>query len=153
MTQTDTFHYPPDLFELLVETIPILNRSKKSVLLFFRGAGVADNLFKDISDKLDADRDSINKYEICRTILTRINEKTDTFIRERRELIKRVVEFESFTNCWETDQYKAKGLVSEIRNIVNVKDTFTRMKQEKENIQAKHSDDYNKKVAEIKNKK
>ncbi|EKT3965275.1 restriction endonuclease [Flavobacterium psychrophilum] len=150
MTQADTFHYPPELFELLVETIPILNRSKKSVILFFRGAGIADKLLKDLSDKLDSNKDSINKYEIARTILTRINEKTDAYIRERRELLKRVVEFESFTNCWETDQYKAKGLVSEIRNIVNVKDTFTRMKQEKENAQAKHSDDYNRKVAEIK---
>lgn len=150
MTKSDIFHYPPELFELLVETIPILNRSKKSVVLFFRGAGISENLYKDISNKLNADRESINKYEIARTILTRINEETDTYIRERRELLKRVVEFESFTNCWESDQYKAKGLVSEIRNIVNVKDTFTRMKQEKENIQTKHSADYNKKVAEIK---
>lgn len=152
MTKTDTFHYPPELFELLVETIPILNRSKKSVLLFFRGAGISDKLYEDISEKLDADKESINKYEISRTILTRINEKNDTYIRERRELLKRVVEFESFTNCWETDQYKAKGLVSEIRNIVNVKDTFTRMKQEKENLQAKHSEEYNKKVEVIKKK-
>ncbi|HSC54275.1 MAG TPA: restriction endonuclease [Phnomibacter sp.] len=150
MTQTDIFHYPPELFELLIETIPLLNRSKKSVVLFFRGAGVPDQLLKDISNKLDADKDSINKYEIARTILTRINEKSDTYIRERRELLKRIVEFESFTNCWETDQYKAKGLVSEIRNIVNVKDSFTRMKQEKENSQAKHTAEYNKRVEEIK---
>lgn len=150
MTKPDIFHYPPELFELLVETIPLLNRSKKSVVLFFRGAGVSENLFKDISNKLNTDKASINKYEIARTILTRINEENENYIRERRELLKRVVEFESFTNCWETDQYKAKGLVSEIRNIVNVKDTFTRMKQEKENLQTKHSEDYNKRVAEIK---
>ena len=150
MTQADIFHYPPELFELLVETIPLLNRSKKSVVLFFRGAGVPDHLLKDILEKLDADKDSINKYEIARIILARINEKTDFYIRERRELLKRVVEFESFTNCWETDQYKAKGLVAEIRNIVNVKDTFTRMKQEKENAQARHTAEYNKKVDEIK---
>ncbi|MFN8339587.1 MAG: hypothetical protein U0T36_11275 [Saprospiraceae bacterium] len=146
MTQTDTFHYPPELFELLVQAIPILNRSKKSVLLFFRGAGISEKVYKDISDRLEADKESFNKYEITRTILTRINEKSDTYIRERRELLKRVVDFESFTNCWETDQYKAKGLVAEIRNIVNVKDTFTRMKQEKENLQAKHSEEYNKKL-------
>lgn len=152
MTQTDIFHYPPELFELLVETIPILNRSKKSVLLFCRGAGIPDKVFKDIFEKLEADKDSINKYDIARTILTRINEKTDTYLRERRELLKRVVEFESFTNCWETDQYKAKGLVAEIRNIVNVKDAFTRMKQEKEAAQTKHTSDYNKRVDEIKKK-
>lgn len=152
MTQTDIFHYPPELFELLVETIPLLNRSKKSVVLFFRGAGVPDKVFKDISEKLDADKDGINKYDIARTILTRINEKTDTYLRERRELLKRVVEFESFTNCWETDQYKAKGLVAEIRNVVNVKDAFTRMKQEKEAAQSKHMSEYNKRVEEIKKK-
>ena len=150
MTQTNTFHYPPELFELLVETIPLLSKSKKSVLLFFRGSGVAEKLYEDISIKLDADKNSINKYEICRTILIRINEKTDIYIRERRELLKRVVEFESFTNCWPSDQYKAKGLVSEIRNIVNVKDAFTRMKQEKENNQSKHSATYAKKVDIIK---
>lgn len=152
MTQTDIFHYPPELFELLIETIPLLNRSKKSVLLFIRGAGVPDKVFKDISNKLEADKNAINKYEITRTILTRINEKSDTYLRERRELLKRVVEFESFTNCWETDQYKAKGLVAEIRNIVNVKDTFTRMKQEKEAAQSKHTTDYNQRVEKIKKK-
>jgi restriction endonuclease Mrr len=150
MTQTDIFHYPPELFELLIETIPLLNRSKKSVILFFRGAGVPDRLLEDISNKLNVDKESINKYDIVRIVLTRINEKTDAYIRVRRELLKRIVEFESFTNCWEADQYKAKGLVAEIRNIVNVKDTFTRMKQEKENAQAKHAAEYNKKVEEIK---
>jgi hypothetical protein len=150
MTKTDIFHYPPELFELLVETIPLLNRSKSSVLLFFRGAGVPETLYNDISSKLAYDRNSINKYEICRTILVRINEQTETYLRERRELLKRIVEFESFSNCWEADQFKAKGLVSEIRNIVNVKDTFTRMKQEKDNIQAKHSQEYNKKIDIVK---
>lgn len=149
MTQTDIFHYPPELFELLVETIPLLNRSKKAVLLFFKGAGIQEQLYKDLSDKLDADKDSLHKYEICRIILTRINENKDAFIRERRELLKRIVEFESFTNCWENDQYKAKGLVAEIRNIVNVKDAFTRMKQEKEKEQSKHGEEYNKKVQEL----
>lgn len=144
------FHYPPELFELLVETIPLLNRSKNAVLLFFRGSGVPETLYTDISSKLAYDRNSINKYEICRTILVRINEQTETYLRERRELLKRIVEFESFSNCWEADQFKAKGLVSEIRNIVNVKDTFTRMRQEKDNIQAKHSQEYNKKIDEVK---
>lgn len=148
--QTDVFHYPPELFELIVETIPLLNRSKKSVLLFFKGAGVQEYLLKDLSDKLEVDKESLNKYEICRIILTRLNEKKETYIRERRELLKRIVEFESFTNCWENDQYKAKGLVAEIRSIVNVKDTFTRMKHEKEKEQAKHGEEYNRKIQQIK---
>lgn len=146
MQQTESFHYPPDLFELLIEAIPVLNRSKKAVLLFFRGAGVPENLFEDISRQLSTDKESITKYDICRTILTRINEKTDPYIKERRELLKRVVEFESFTNCWAGDQYKAKGLVAEIREIINIKDSFTRMKQEKEKEQMKRAADYKEKV-------
>lgn len=34
---SEQFHYPADLLELLIETIPRLARSKKSVILFFRG--------------------------------------------------------------------------------------------------------------------
>jgi restriction system protein len=153
MKQIDSFHYPPELFELLVSTIPLLNKSKKSLLLFFRGAGIPEFLYKDISDKLTFDKDGINKYEIARTILARINEDTEKFIRERRELLKRVVEFESFTNCWESDQYKAKGLVAEIQKVVNVKDTFTRINIEREKEQAVHRDAYNKRVADIRKKK
>ncbi|RYE23898.1 MAG: restriction endonuclease, partial [Sphingobacteriaceae bacterium] len=149
MQQVDSFHYPPELFELLVSTIPLLNKSKKSVLLFFRGAGVAENLYKDLSDKLDVNKDSVHKYEISRIILTRINEKKDVYIRERRELLKRVVEFESFTNCWESDQLKAKGLVAEIRTIINVKDSFTRMNQEREKEHLKHTTEYNNIIKEI----
>lgn len=47
--QTDiAFHYPPDLFNLLVQTIPLLCRSKKDVLTFFIGAGVKYELLKDL---------------------------------------------------------------------------------------------------------
>ena len=31
------FHYPPELFNLLVDVLPLLNRSKQDVLVFFRG--------------------------------------------------------------------------------------------------------------------
>lgn len=78
------------------------------------------------------DNKSINKYEIVRQILAKINEQGELCLRERREILKRVVEFENFTVCWEADQFKAKGLVAEIRDLVNVKDSFTRMKQERE---------------------
>jgi restriction system protein len=147
--QVDSFHYPPELFELLVETIPLLNRSKKAVLDFFRGAGVSEDVYNDLKNQLTINKDSLNKYEIARAILSRINEKKDLYIRERRELLKRITEFETFTNCWENDQYKAKGLVSEIRNIINVKDSFTRMSQERDKEVKKRSDEYNIKIKEI----
>ncbi|WP_208837119.1 restriction endonuclease [Paenibacillus cellulositrophicus] len=140
------FHYPPELLNLLVDTIPLLNRSKKGVILFFKGAGVKDDLMIDLAKKVKFSPLEINKYEIAQTILTRLNEQGEKLLRERREVLKRVVEFESFEACWDSDRLKAKALVYEIRQVVNVKDTFTRMKNEKEKVEQKSREEYLKKV-------
>ena len=126
-----TFHYPPELFNLMVDTIPLLNRSKRDVILFFRGAGVAEATTKDLGERLRSARSEINKYEIVRTVLERLNASGDGALRERREVLRRVVEFTNFDTCWPADQLKAKGLVSAIRDVVNQKDSFTRMNQER----------------------
>jgi len=146
----DTFHFPPDLFDLVVQTVPLLNRSKNSVLLFFKGAGVNEKVFNDISIQVLQDKESISKYEITRKILERINENTDKYLKQRREILKRITEFEAFSTCWENDQLRAKGLVSEIRNIINVKDSFTRMKLEREREIDKRKKSSEEKLAEIK---
>ncbi len=137
-----TFHYPPELLQLLVDAIPRLCRSKKDVLLFFQGAGVASEIQEDLKAKVEADRSAVNKFEIARTILTRLNEKGEPTLRVRREVLKRVVEFEEFSSCWPEDQLKAKGLVAEIRKVIDAKDAFTRMRLEKEKAQKKHSSAY-----------
>ncbi|MDR1748280.1 MAG: restriction endonuclease [Spirochaetaceae bacterium] len=149
----DVFHYPPDLFHLIMQTIPLLNRSKDSVLLFFKGAGVDERLYSDISEKVRQDKNSISKYDICRKILERINENNEKYLRERREIIKRITEFEAFSSCWENDQLKAKGLVAEIRNVVNVKDSFTRMKQEKDKEKEGQKKEFEKKMKELQERK
>lgn len=128
----EAFHYPPELFELLVETIARLSRAKKGVLLFLRGAGVADEDLARVERTVTMNPGSINKFEIVRTVLTKVNARGDSGLRPRREIIKRVVEFESFETCWPEDQMKAKGLVASVREAVNVKDSFTRMKQERD---------------------
>lgn len=128
----EVFHYPPELFNLLVNTIPLLCRSKKDVILFLRGAGVAQEDLAEVELSVNADRNSINKYEIVRNVLTKVNARGDNGLRASREILKRVVEFESFETCWENDQYKAKGLVASIREIVDKKDSFIRMKQERD---------------------
>lgn len=145
----DIYHYPPDLFDLVVQTIPLLNRSKKAVLTFFNGAGVEETLYKDVSAKLASYPDSISKYEICRIILERINQNSDKYLRQRREILKRITEFEAFSTCWESDQLKAKGLVSEIQKVINVKDSFARMKQERDNEQKIRQEEHRKKIQEI----
>lgn len=126
------FHYPPELLNLLVDTIPLLCRSKKDVFLFFKGAGVKDSLMSAPINQWNQDKASISKFEIVRQTLTALNEKGEASLRERREVLKRVVEFENFSACWDSDQLKAKGLVGEIRQLVNVKDSFTRMNIERE---------------------
>lgn len=61
-----------------------------------------------------------------------MNARGDDGLRTRREIIKRVVEFEDFSICWPADQLRAKGVVASLRDVVNVKDSFTRMKQERD---------------------
>ncbi|KAA6324508.1 hypothetical protein EZS27_026177, partial [termite gut metagenome] len=55
INMNDVYHYPPDLFDLVVQTIPLLNRSKKAVLTFFNGAGVDTSIYTDISLKVGGD--------------------------------------------------------------------------------------------------
>lgn len=128
----EEFHYPPDVFELLVETIPRLCRGKKAVVLFLQGAGVAEQDLAEVSRIIRIAPDSINKFDIVRNVLTKLNARGDNGLRPRREIIKRVTEFESFELCWDGDRLKAKGLVATVREAVNVKDSFTRMKQERD---------------------
>jgi hypothetical protein len=128
----DAYHYPPELLSLLVDTIPLLCRSKNDVIVFFRGAGAPEALLKPLADLLRADAKSLNKYQIARTVIEGLNARRDSTLAPRREVLKRVVEFEDFSSCWPDDQLKAKGAVSEVRRIVNVKDSFTRMKQERD---------------------
>ena len=103
------YHYPPELFQLLVDTIPRLCRSKKDVLLFFRGAGVRESMLRDLRQRLAEDASSINKFEMVRTLIARLNEAGDAALGERRVLLQRVHDFEDFSTCWENDRLEAQG--------------------------------------------
>jgi len=127
-----TFHYPPELLQLLIDTIPKLCRSKDDLLLFFQGAGTSKSLLDPYWHLLRTERDSFIKYQVARELLTKLNEQGDRSLRERRELLKRVVEFDDFSVCWENDSAAARGLVAQVRDLVNVKDSFTRMRMEKD---------------------
>ena len=134
----DAYHFPPDLIDLLIDTIPLLCRSKQDVLTFFRGCGVPEGFLADLRQRVVTDRAAVNKYEIARTVLTRINEDGDRNLGQRRQVIKRVTEFQDFSACWPADQLKARGLVASIRELVNVRDSFTLMNQERENERRQH---------------
>ena len=136
-----TYHYPPELLQLLIDTIPRLCKSKRDVFAFLRGAGIDRSMISDLEAQLAADRESISKFHIVRTVLTRVNEAGETGLRERREVLKRVVEYEDFSTCWPEDRLEAQGLVSRIRSVVDVKDSFTRMRQEREAETRKNLED------------
>ncbi len=134
------YHYPPELFRLLIDTIPKLCKSKKDLILFFRGAGVSKSLLSPYEDMLLTGSGSFNKYHVTRELLTVLNEQGEQSLSVRRQLLKRVTEFEDYTLCWENDRLQARGLVAQIRDIVNVKDSFTRMRIEKDEEKRKHLD-------------
>jgi len=86
---------------------------------------------------------------IARDVLRWLNEGGDKTLAPRREVIKRVSEFEDFSTCYESDRYKAQGLVAQIQKVVNVKDSFTRINLERER-ERKHRQELH--VASIKAK-
>ena len=127
-----TWHHTPDLIERLVETIPTLVKSKQQTIDFFRGAGVPDELLGDVQTTLTNDPQSINKYQIARTVVRRLNEGGDRWLAVRREVVRRVTQWEDFSLSWPNDQDKARGLVAAVRQLVGVKDSFTRMQRERD---------------------
>ncbi len=127
-----SFHYPPELLNLLNETLPRLCKSKNDLLLFFQGAGVGKDILAPYQSLLQNNKVGFNKYPVTRELLARLNELGEHSLRERREILKRVTEFHDFSVCWEADQAPARGLVAQVRDLVNVKDSFTRMNIERE---------------------
>jgi hypothetical protein len=126
------FHYPPELLNLLNETVPKLCKSKKDLLLFFQGAGVGHDVIAPYELLLRDRKEAFNKYLVTRDLLAKLNQLGEQSLRERREILKRVTEFADFSVCWESDQAPARGLVAQIRELVNVKDSFTRINLERE---------------------
>jgi restriction system protein len=127
-----TFHFPPELFQLLIDTVPKLCKSKQDLLLFFQGAGVPKRTLGPYQRLLNADKSEFNKYLVTRELLGKLNEQGEQALAIRRELLKRIVEFDDFTVCWENDRAAARGLVAQVRDLINVKDSFTRMSIEKD---------------------
>lgn len=114
-----TFRFPPDLMSLLGEAIPVLCKYKRDVLLFFQGAGVGAQVTEDLAQKLATSKDEVRKHDMVRTVLTRLNARGESTLRERREVLRRVIEFEDFSVCWKDDRNKAKALVADIRKLVS----------------------------------
>jgi hypothetical protein len=93
------YHFPPDVFDALANAIPLLVRAKKDVLLFFRGCGVDRKLLDGLAVRMDQDP-GFGKYPATRQVLTQLNDRGEPALRERREVVRRVAEFEEFSSCY-----------------------------------------------------
>jgi len=126
----EAYHFPPELMTLLVDCIPRLSKSKQGVIDFFKNAGTPRILLNGVQAQLKREPKSLNKFEITRRILGPLNEtETDLALKARRTLLHRITTYDDFSSCWENDRMEARGLVATIRELVDVKDTFSRVKQ------------------------
>jgi hypothetical protein len=107
----------------------------------------------DLENQLKNDPKNIKKHQMARTVLTRLNEKGEASLRERREVLKRITEFEKFSTCYPDDQLVAKGLVADIRQLIDVKDAFTRMNLEREAEQKKRLAEQQAKIEKVQRRK
>ncbi len=129
-----SYHFPPDLFNLLVDAIPRINRTKKDLLAFFKNVGTPISLLNKYYSLINYDPKQISKKDITREVLENLNSKdTDEYLGIRRQLLYRVVNFTAFNTCYDNDVDSAKARIYEIKQLVNLKDSVTKQEQFIEN--------------------
>lgn len=82
-----------------------------------------------LEERLRTQRDAIKKREIAETLLHEMNKAGDALLGVRRQLIKRIVEFDDFSSCYPDDQLAATGFVTRARELVRTKDERVRATQ------------------------
>src|SRR5690349_3347204 len=121
--EVDIFvRYPLNLHQQLLETIPLLCRSKTDLLAFFVDAGVKGPIIDGLNHRVHNNRGSISKYKITRTILIWLNEHNTSTLCEKREIVKRVIAWEDFAACRERDRLEAQSRVAQIQHMVKSQD-------------------------------
>ena len=65
-----SFHYPPELLNVLIDTLPKLCKSKNDLLLFFQGTGISKPILDPYQRLLKADKAAFNKYHVTALIIT-----------------------------------------------------------------------------------
>jgi restriction system protein len=139
MTTDLAFHFPPDVFDAVVDAVPLLTRGKRDVALFFRGCGIDRAFLAGIEQRIAAEP-GFSKYHITREVLTYVNDLGDPGLGQRRQILKRVSEFDEFSSCYPDNQMKARGAVATVAQLVNRKDSFTRLQDEREQELKRHRD-------------
>lgn len=148
--ESTTWHYPPDFLSRMIDTIPLLVKSKVELLGFFKGAGVSEDVLGPMRTRVAQDRSSVNMYEITRHVLFAVNEITgDEGLRVRREIVKRVTQFSAFENCYPNNVLKARGGVQFLSEYVRDRNTSARLDEHHHRELAKHIADSERKRDEI----
>lgn len=137
MVDDPAFHFPPDLLAAVKDAIPLLTRSKRDVLAFFEGCGVDRAILQPVQEHLVRDS-TISKYRIAEDILIELNRQADAGLGARRRVLQRVSEFDDFSCCYPDNVLKAKGAVAGVAQLINKKDAFTRLQQERERGERAH---------------
>lgn len=112
-------HHPPELVQLLKETIPLLCTSKRDTLLFFLGAGVPEAWLADMKKQVETCRAEVTKCSIARDVLERLHRANGSYLREFDALVRRVATFEDFSLCGPTVRVKAMELVAEVGRVAH----------------------------------
>jgi hypothetical protein len=124
----DVYQFRPDVFKAVELAIPLICPAKKDVVTFFKGAGLRHSRLDDLALAVRWDRESLKKHEMTHELLAIANEDpSDVGLKVRREVLKRIVDFNNFESCWQRDQLSARGAVTKVRELVEEKDAFTRM--------------------------
>lgn len=120
-----SYHYPPEVLELLVDTIPRLIKSKAGLLDFFEQAGTPEELIAEWRTKLRKDRMSVSKYHLARGVLRGLNALGDEARPVRHQVLSRLARHADFSAGWEDDRGRAEELVSRIRELAGETDAGT----------------------------
>ena len=120
-----SYHYPPDVLELLVDTIPRLIKTKAGLLDFFEQAGTPEELIAEWRTKLRQDRMSVSKYHIARGVLRGLNALGDEARPVRHQVLSHLARQADFSAGWEDDRERAEELVARIRELAGETDAGT----------------------------
>src|SRR5512147_1395455 len=120
-----SYLYPPDVLELLVDTIPRLIKTKAGLLDFFEEAGTPEELVAEWRTKLNRDRMSVSKYHLARGLLRGLNALGDEARPVRHQVLRRLARHADFSAGWEDDRGRAEELVARIRELAGETDAGT----------------------------
>src|ERR1035441_703638 len=83
MSTDPAFHFPPDVFNAVVDAVPLLTRSRMDAVLFFKGCGVDRKILVSLSERVRTDS-GFSKYHVTKEVLTFLNEQGDAGLGARQ---------------------------------------------------------------------